>query len=559
MCAWKPRFRILALIVCGCFFSVTQAAEPSSPADRDSINQQQKMLLEQAQQQREALQNNVSLPALPLPAPSAAGEACQHVRQIRFQGAEHLSWSVKARLAKPYQGRCLTLSAINRLVRETTNAYLQRGYVTSQAYLQEQDISTGMLTISASEGRVESITLDGESRLALGMAFPGMAGEVLNLRDIEQGMEQLNRLPSLQVSIDIQPGTHSGYSKVVLRRGSARLPVAISFSADNSGQKSTGTGQINVGVTLDNPLYFADQWSLSATRNDDFSRNHRSRSLNGGVTLPYGYWLFSYQYAWNDFFQSIPFNADTYRYQGSSQTQRLGINRTLLRDGTRKLSVDMGLTRRRTNNQLAGERLAVSSPTLSVFSLGANYSAVVGRGYLTLNPMISHGLHMLGATPDNPQYDDAPRSEFRKLSLSGSYFYPLTSSLYYLTSAHGQTTADNLYSSERISVGGQYSVRGFKEQYLTGNRGAYWRNELNWQWMTLPGLGELSLTSALDTGWVQGRTGKIDGGNVTGAAVGVSMNGRWFNQSATLGRPLTHPDSFTPDHWVAYWQATVTL
>ncbi|CAI0729780.1 Hemolysin transporter protein shlB precursor [Serratia proteamaculans] len=559
MCAWKPRFRILALIVCGCFFSVTQAAEPSSPADRDSINQQQKMLLEQAQQQREALQNNVALPALPLPVASAVKENCHNVQRIVFQEAEHLSWSVKDKLAKPYQGRCLTLNHINRLVRETTNAYLQRGYITSQAFLQDQDIAGGTLIISASEGRVESISLAGENTLALSMVFPGLVGDVLNLRNIEQGMEQLNRLPSQQVSIDIQPGTHSGYSNVILRRGSTRLPVALSFGADNSGQKSTGTGQMNAGITLDSPLRLAEQWSFSATRNSDFSHSHRSRSLNGGVTLPYGYWLFSYQYAWNDFFQNVPFNGDAYRYKGNSQTQRLGANRTLLRDGTRKFSVDIGLTRRRTENQLAGERLAISSPTLSVFSLGGNYSAVAGRGYLTLNPTVSHGLPMLGATPDNPQYGDAPRSGFRKLSLSGSYFYPLTSSLYYLTSAYGQTTADNLYSSERISVGGQYSVRGFKEQYLTGNRGAYWRNELNWQWMTLPGLGELSLTSALDTGWVQGRTGKIDGGNVTGAAVGVSMNGRWFNQSATLGRPLTHPDSFTPDHWVAYWQATVTL
>lgn len=35
-----------------------------------------------------------------------------------------------------------------------------------------------------------------------------------------------------------------------------------------------------------------------------------------------------------------------------------------------------------------------------------------------------------------------------------------------------------LYANERLSLGGQYSVRGFKEQYLTGNRGGYWRNEL---------------------------------------------------------------------------------
>ncbi|MEX0631463.1 hypothetical protein M8494_02630 [Serratia ureilytica] len=47
--------------------------EITSPADRDSITQQQKTLLEQAQQQREALQNNVELPALPLPVSAAAG------------------------------------------------------------------------------------------------------------------------------------------------------------------------------------------------------------------------------------------------------------------------------------------------------------------------------------------------------------------------------------------------------------------------------------------------------------------------------------------------------
>ncbi|WP_448665979.1 ShlB/FhaC/HecB family hemolysin secretion/activation protein [Serratia plymuthica] len=559
MCAWKLCIWALALMVSVGRFHCVQAAEIASPVDRDSITQQQKTLLEQAQQQREALQSNVALPALPLPVANAGEGTCHNVQRIVFQGAKHLSWSVKEKLAKPYQGRCLTLNHINRLVRETTNAYLQRGYITSQAFLQDQDIAGGTLIVSANEGRVESITLDGENTLALRMAFPGRAGEVLNLRDIEQGMEQLNRLPSKQVSIDIQPGTHSGYSNVVLRRSSARLPVALSFGADNSGQKSTGTGQMNAGITLDNPLRLAEQWSFSAARNSDFSHSHRSRSLNGGVTLPYGYWLFSYQYAWNDFFQNVPFNGDAYRYKGNSQTQRLGANRTLLRDGSRKFSVDIGLTRRRTENQLAGERLAISSPTLSVFSLGGNYSAVAGRGYLTLNPTVSHGLRMLGATTDDPEHTNAPRSEFRKLSLSASYFYPLTPALYYLTSAYGQTTPDNLYSSERVSVGGQYSVRGFKEQYLTGNRGGYWRNELNWQWMTQPGLGDLSLIGALDTGWVQGRAGQIDGGNVSGVALGALLNGRWFNQSFTVGKPLKHPGSLQPDHWVAYWQAAFTL
>ncbi|WP_275428219.1 POTRA domain-containing protein, partial [Enterobacter hormaechei] len=72
---------------------------------------------------------------------------------------------------------------------------------------------------------------------------PGLVGDVLNLRDIEQGMEQLNRLPSQQVVIDIQPGEQPGFSNVVLLRGARRAPVSFSFGADNSGQRSTGTGQ----------------------------------------------------------------------------------------------------------------------------------------------------------------------------------------------------------------------------------------------------------------------------------------------------------------------------
>ncbi|WP_431225122.1 ShlB/FhaC/HecB family hemolysin secretion/activation protein [Serratia sp. L9] len=285
---------------------LAQAAPAMNPADQDSIEQRQKALLEQAQQQRNDLQNTTDLPSLPLPAPDTEDKTGHYVNRIAFQGAKHLSWSVKDMLASPYQGRCLTLSRINNLVRDTTNAYITRGYVTSQAWLPEQDIAGGEMTVAISEGRIEGISLDGQETLALKMAFPDLVGRVLNLRDIEQGMEQLNRLPSQQVAIDIQPGKQPGYSSVVLRRTATHLPVSLSFGIDNSGQKSTGTGQMNASVVLDNPLHLAEQWSLSASRDDEFHHDRRSRSLNGSVSVPYGYWLFSYQAAWNDFYQHIP-------------------------------------------------------------------------------------------------------------------------------------------------------------------------------------------------------------------------------------------------------------
>ncbi|MFE8046459.1 ShlB/FhaC/HecB family hemolysin secretion/activation protein [Brenneria goodwinii] len=538
--------------------SPSLAIDDVTPADRNTLELRQKALLEQNKQQRKALENAVQI-GEPAALPVNADGPCFPIHNIAFNGAVHLSSHDKSALQQRYQDRCLDLAAISNAVRETTNLYLSRGYLTSQAYLQEQDLASGTLTISVSEGRLESIQLEGETPLALNMAFPGLTGRILNLRDLEQGMEQLNRLPSQQITIDIQPGKQPGSSIAVLRRTTRALPVELSIGADNSEQKSTGREQLSASLAFDNPLRLADRWWLTASRDSAFSHRYGSHALSSGLSLPYGYWTLAYQYAWNDFFQPIPIGNNAYRYTGQSATHRLSINNTLYRDGKQKLALEGALNRRRTENRLAGERLDVNSPTLSSVSGGLNYSATLAGGYFTLNPIASHGLHAWGATDETGTHHGTPRVAFRKFSLSGSYFYPLTPSFYFLTSAYGQTTPDNLYSSERISLGGEYSVRGFKEQTLTGNRGLYWRNELNWQFAALPLLGNLAFTAALDSGWISGKAGKVDGGNMTGASLGLSAASRWTNQSISLGVPLHFPHELHPDNAVLYWQVNLPV
>ena len=93
---------------------------------------------------------------------------------------------------------------------------MQRGYITSRAFLTEQDLSAGELTIPVLEGKLDEIHLEGQHPRALTMAFPGLEGKILNLRDIEQGMEQINRVRSTPVQIAIQPSPKAGYSVVNL-------------------------------------------------------------------------------------------------------------------------------------------------------------------------------------------------------------------------------------------------------------------------------------------------------------------------------------------------------
>ncbi len=62
-------------------------------------------------------------------------------------------------------------------------------------------------------------------------------------------MEQINRLRTEPVQIEISPGDREGWSVVTLT-ASPEWPVTGSVGIDNSGQKNTGTGQLNGVLSL---------------------------------------------------------------------------------------------------------------------------------------------------------------------------------------------------------------------------------------------------------------------------------------------------------------------
>lgn len=538
---------------------LANAASANLPAlSQEIIEQQQKARLEQAQQQREALLTPQNIPLLPAIADKDSG-SCQYITRIKFIRANSLSEKDKAALVRPFVGRCLTMSNIMQLQRAATNRYIQRGFITSHIWLSPQDLTHGTLALTASEGRVESITLGGDRPLMLNSAFPHLIGRVLNLRDLEQGLEQLNRLRSQQVTIDIQPGTRAGYSAVVLHRDNSRLPLQAELGIDNSGQKSTGRGQLNASASLDNLLRLADRWLISASHNSDFASSYHSRAVNGALTLPWGWWLLSVQGGWSEQLQTIHARSGSWDYRGKSVSQGLNLSRMLWRNDRSRLAADVGLNHRRITNRLAGEKLHVSSPRLSVLQLGASFSTQLAGGYLTSNPQVDRGIVLSAEGKGAAQAQGGPRRTFTKYSLNTSYLYPLSERLSWLTSAYGQATADNLHASERLSVCGQYSVRGYKDRYLSGNRGLYWRNELNWQLGSLPSVGSISITAALDGGWLDGERGNISGGKLGGSALGIAAEGRGFSQSLSAAKPLAHPRGLHPDSWVMYWQVGVRL
>ncbi|MCI4237795.1 ShlB/FhaC/HecB family hemolysin secretion/activation protein [Dickeya dianthicola] len=546
-----------------CFFLIGYTASafsaPLNPAERNETQQRQSEVIEQSRQQREALQQLNNIVQAPLKADNAPQGPCFTLREIRFNHSTLLRLRDQTALTAGYLNRCNNLEQINQLVHDVSNWYIQRGYITSRAFLSEQDLSGGVLQLEILEGRLEKITINNQTERMTRTAFPAREGEILNLRDIEQGMEQMNRMPSQQVTIEIQPGSQPGYSVVNLTR-EARLPFTGGVTFDNSGQKSTGEQQLNGSLALDNLFGVADQWFISAGHSSRFATSHDAESLQAGVSMPYGYWSLGYSYSQSRYRNTFISRDFPWHSTGDSDTHRFSLSRVVFRDGTMKTAIAGTFSQRTGNNYLNGTLLPSSSRKLSSVALGVNHSQKLWGGLATFNPTYNRGVRWLGAETDTDKSADEPRAEFNKWTLSASYYYPVTDNITYLGSLYGQYSARALYGSEQLTLGGESSVRGFREQYTSGNRGAYWRNELNWQAWQLPVLGSVTFMAAVDGGHLYNhKQDDATAASLWGGAVGVTVASRWLSQQVTVGWPISYPAWLQPDTMVVGYRVGLSF
>ncbi|HGK4671406.1 TPA: ShlB/FhaC/HecB family hemolysin secretion/activation protein [Kluyvera georgiana] len=550
-----------ALYQAGIILAVSQPiwAAPLSPADRNSIEQQQQQLLLQNQQQRESLERAVPLRSSQPEQPVSSSGPCFTVNRIVLDGATLMDARRQQKLLSPWLNQCLDIARINQLTNQVSDWYISQGYITSRAFLTEQDLRSGELHLAILEGRLEKIRMDGASGRELNMTFPGLEGKILNLRDIEQGMEQINRARTTPVQIEILPGDKQGWSIVHLT-AAPEFPLSGSVSVDNSGQKSTGVGQINAGLNGNNLLGLADRWFIYGGRSSAFSNAKDAQNFAAGVSVPYGYSLLDYSYSWNNYLSTIEHNGYLWRSSGDTETHRVNLSRVLFRNGDIKTGVSLGLSHRINHNYLDDILLQSSSRKLTSLLFGLNHTQKMWGGVGTFNPTFSRGMPWLDAERDGSKNGDLPKAQFRKWSLNASFQRPVADNLWWLASVYGQWSPDRLYGSERMTLGGESSVRGFKEQSISGDNGAYWRNELSYTLFTLPVIGQVSALAAVDGGWLHSnRLDSYAAGTLWGTAAGLSTANRWVSTSFTVGLPLDYPHWLEPDHVSIYYRVAVAF
>jgi len=542
---------VIAFLLSSSFSAILSAADPTlSPSETYLIRNKQERLLQDQQKRLDELQQ---LPnSSTTTKPELTDEPrCFKINDIKLQGAQHISASKQTALLKPFMGKCLGAQGLDALLKTITAYYLNRGYITSRAYLPEQDLNSGTLQIIVVEGSLQGFEPSAlVSEREWQMTFPGKSGGLLNLRELEQQTEQLSRLPSRSAQLQLVPGDNMGNSRVTFS-GSRDKPWRISANRHNNGERSTGEQQWGARLEWDSPLGLADQLLLHGGGDTVSDRFKHSANQGISYSIPYGWWTFNYGYN-QSYYRTRNELAGGFKFEldGESKIHQLQAERVLYRGTSSKTAANMGLSKLETRNYIENTLIKSSSQRLTELQVGFNHGARIGSSYLNLDLGYQKGIGTLDAQNNHHPKGSEPVARYKKYSLTASFLNPFKlyeerfsfdSLLYY------QKSEDVLFSPQRISLGGISSVRGFKEQSLSGDSGGYWRNQLRWtkpistNWLQ-PFIQQYGLTLAYDQGII--KKDKHNGdyhGKLSGNAIELNLRGAYFTASLSAAHSLKRP------------------
>lgn len=528
----------------------------STAAHADPLTDQiAEELRRQEQREDELRRERERTPDVRLKAPTPEPETaelpretpCFTINQIRLEDIPpgHRHWAQS--LVDRYLGSCIGREGINQIIRRVQQEFLTRGFVTTRVYVPPQDLVSAVLTLKIVPGRIRTIRFaDPEARGSWRTAFPSRPGDLLSLRDLEQGLEQLKRVPSQDVEMEIVPGDAPGESDVVIQRRLAR-PWRASASLDDAGSRATGRLQGSLALAVDDVFGINDLMHL--TVNGDVERDGSAYGTRGDsayYSWPYGYWTFSLSGSRYDYHQTVQGTNQVFVSSGTSQNLEARVHRMLYRAQTFKTGLQLRVYQRQLRNFIDDTEVLVQRRDVSVAEPAITHRQFIGPATLDLQLARPLGVPWFDATPDPvAAAPDAPTNRYRLWLVDAALGVPWRLGpvpLRYSAAFRSQRADTGLFATEFFSIGNRYTVRGYSgDVVLAAENGWFLRNDLA---APLGATGQ-QVYAGFDYGAVSGPSAHLlPGDRLSGAVLGLRGGGRGFSYDAFVGWPLSRPDGF---------------
>lgn len=523
------------------------------PADQELLRQQ-----ERERALRESLETTPDVrldsPAEVAPDRLPVGESpCFLIHTIALdgEGADTFAWARKAAdpADDPATGKCLGSEGISAVIGRVQNAIVARGFVTTRVVAAPQDLNGGILTLTIVPGRVRAIryAADADTSASLRSAIPIREGDLLNLRAIEQALENLQRLPTVIADIQIAPAEDTsaqpGESDLVVSR-QQRARARYALTLDDSGSEATGRLQGGATLSLDGVARLSDLFYVNVGHSLFEGDDRNTSSWNAHYSVSLGWWQFAANTGEYDYRQQVAGAFETYVYSGSSRNAELRASRMLFRNASVRFGAYGRGWWRESDNFIDDTEIEVQRRRTAGWEVGLTHRQFLGSATLDANAAYRRGTGAFDALPAPEEAFGEGSARPALITADLHFMAPLSlgsQRLRYTGSWRGQWHRTPLLPQDRFSIGGRYTVRGFDgEVALSGERGWVLRNDLG---VALGGGQEAYV--GLDTGRVGGPSVQWQMGNrLSGAVLGLRGGWRGMHWDAFVGSPIDMPEGY---------------
>lgn len=537
-------------------------ATPNTPSAHIFIEQERRDA-ERAAQQRAQQENSADV-KLPSAAPAPVGllptdeSPCFKIQIISIEAGLDPQpkdlldaiGNTPTGLADSPMGRCIGAKGVQIVIDRLQNELIARGYVTSRILAKPQNLQNGTLALDLLLGKINRVQwappAPGQMhRASEWNTLPMGQGDVLNLRDIEQALENYKRVPTVEADIQIVPASELGYSDLRIQH-SQPFPYRLSLSADDSGTRSTGKYQGSSTLSYDNWWTLSDLFYITLNQElggkDSGARGNKGHTLH--YSVPWGYSLLSFNTTSSRYHQTVVGVNQDYVYAGISETTDVKLSRIIARDAAGKTTLSFKGFQRKSQNFVDDTEVEVQRRSVSGWEVQLAQKQAIGPATLEVSLSYKRGTGAFGSIPAPEESFGEGTSRMQIVLADATVQWPFklaNQAVTYSGQFRGQHNRTPLTPQDRFAIGGRFTVRGFDGlNVLSAERGWLMRNE----WSTEVASGH-KVYAALDHGHLNSASAnQLVGNKLTGTAVGLrGQLGQW-QYDVFVGAPLRKPEQF---------------
>lgn len=456
------------------------------------------------------------------------------VREFEVVGSTVFSSKEFAQITLAFTNRPISFAELFQVRFAVTQLYVDRGYITSGAYIPPQTLQGGIVKIQVIEGGLESIKITGtkrlnpnyvRSRLAIATERP------LNQNRLLEALQLLQLNPLIKnLSAELSAGARPGTSLLEVR-----ITEAQSFSAqivlDNGRVPSVGSFRRRLQLNEGNLLGQGDGLSLAYTNTTG------SNALDASYSLPFnprnGTFSLNYGTTWSHIIEE-PF--DILNINANSRYYELTLRQPVIQTPTREFSLGLTASRRESEISFLEGVDSPNSPAVPFPSPGAEdgrtkisalrffqeWTQRSIREVIAARSQFNLGIGAFDATVNG----SPPDSRFFAWQGQAQWVRLLAQDTLLLVRANLQLADRALLPLEQFSLGGLESLRGYRQDLLLTDNGAFASAEVRLPILRVSQLdGVLQVAPFLDLGTAWNSSGRGNPNPNTLASIGLGL--RW--------------------------------